>query len=83
MLLIGWPAVGLHFTLFRGSLTALPYINHSNGAVVTLTTVGYGDIVPATNIETIYSMIVMIFGVGIYGYVIGNVANILSTWNLL
>ncbi len=48
-------------------------------AVVTLTTVGYGDIVPNTNIETAYSMIVMIFGVGVYGYVIGNVANILST----
>jgi len=55
------------------------YIKSLYWAVVTLTTVGYGDIVPHTNIETAYSMIVMIFGVGIYGYVIGNIANILST----
>jgi len=55
------------------------YIRSLYWAVVTLTTVGYGDIVPTTNMETLYSMIVMVFGVGVYGYVIGNVAHILSS----
>lgn len=54
------------------------YIRSLYWAVVTLTTVGYGDIVPTNNAETAYSMLVMLFGVGIYGYVIGNIANILS-----
>lgn len=53
------------------------YIKSLYWAVVTLTTVGYGDIVPATNAETAFSMLVMVFGVGVYGYVIGNIANIL------
>lgn len=47
-------------------------------AVTTLTTIGYGDIVPTTNIGRIYTMIIMIIGVGIYGFVIGNVFNLIS-----
>jgi voltage-gated potassium channel len=44
----------------------------------TLSTVGYGDLTPATTAQRIYAMAVMIFGVGVYGYIIGNVANILA-----
>jgi len=55
------------------------YIKSLYWTVVTLTTVGYGDIVPSSNVETVYSMLVMILGVGVYGYVIGNIASILST----
>lgn len=46
--------------------------------VTTLTTVGYGDITPSTNTEVAYAMLVMILGVGVYGYVIGNVAALLA-----
>jgi len=46
--------------------------------VSTLTTVGYGDVIPATNAERLYAMGVMIVGIGVYGYVIGNVATILA-----
>ncbi|MGB2959602.1 MAG: cyclic nucleotide-binding domain-containing protein, partial [Bacteroidota bacterium] len=45
--------------------------------VTTLTTVGYGDITPATNLEMLYAIVVEIFGIATYGYIIGNVANIL------
>lgn len=45
----------------------------------TLSTVGYGDVTPATNAQRLYAMVVMIFGVGVYGYIIGNVASILAS----
>lgn len=41
-------------------------------AVTTLTTVGYGDITPVTNIGRLYTMGVMIIGVASYGVIIGN-----------
>ncbi|MCK5884492.1 MAG: cyclic nucleotide-binding domain-containing protein [Bacteriovoracaceae bacterium] len=47
-------------------------------AITTLTTIGYGDIVPTNNIGRIYTMITMIIGVGVYGFVIGNVFNLIS-----
>ncbi|HMB01277.1 MAG TPA: ion transporter [Spirochaetota bacterium] len=46
--------------------------------ITTLTTVGYGDITPQNNLERIYTMMVMILGVGIYGYVIGNISSLLA-----
>jgi len=46
--------------------------------IQTLSTVGYGDMTPSTTAQRIYAMTVMIFGVGVYGYIIGNVANILA-----
>ena len=48
-------------------------------AVTTLSTVGYGDIVPdKENMwQVIYTMVVMLLGIGFYGYIIGNVSNLL------
>ena len=54
------------------------YLRALYWCVTTLTTVGYGDVTPATNAETVYAMLVMVLGVGVYGYVIGNVAGLLS-----
>jgi voltage-gated potassium channel len=54
------------------------YIQSLYFAVTTLTTVGYGDVTAATNAERLYVMVMMLFGVGVYGYVIGNVASILA-----
>lgn len=58
------------------------YIRALYWAVTTLTTIGYGDIVPVTNQQTVYAMFVAISGAGIYGYVIGNIANLLANINI-
>ncbi|MBF0622459.1 MAG: cyclic nucleotide-binding domain-containing protein [Magnetococcales bacterium] len=49
--------------------------------VTTLTTVGYGDITPIDNPTRIYTMGVMLVGVGMYGMVIGNISSLLVSSN--
>lgn len=46
--------------------------------ITTLTTVGYGDITPTDNSGRLYTMFVMITGVGMYGVVIGVVSRIIA-----
>ncbi len=54
------------------------YLQALYWCVSTMTTVGYGDVTPVGNTQTLYAIGVMILGVGVYGYVIGNVASILG-----
>lgn len=75
----GWLALGGiqqegdQFTLYLRSLY---------WCITTLATVGYGDIVPKTNPQTMYAMLVMLLGVGVYGYVVGNVASLLTNLDM-
>ena len=46
-------------------------------AITTLTTIGYGDITPSTNVGRIYTIFIMILGVGFYGVVIGQISRII------
>ncbi|MCB0414016.1 MAG: cyclic nucleotide-binding domain-containing protein [Bdellovibrionales bacterium] len=46
--------------------------------ITTLTTVGYGDISARTLAQMAYSNMVMIIGVGFFGYVLSNVATLLA-----
>ncbi len=48
-------------------------------AITTLTTVGYGDITPVTLPEILFTAVVMVLGVSLYAYVIGNVASLISS----
>lgn len=50
-------------------------------AVATLTTVGYGDVVGSTDLERIFSICWMIFGVVLYGFTIGSLTSILIRIN--
>lgn len=76
LLSCGWIALTYDESIVEDTTTT--YIKALYWSITTLTTVGYGDITPETNLQIIYTMIVQILGVGIYGYIIGNVANVLS-----
>ncbi|MEO5581749.1 MAG: cyclic nucleotide-binding domain-containing protein [Saprospiraceae bacterium] len=60
------------------------YIKALYWCTTTITTIGYGDIVPNLhrNIEMIYTMIVEFMGVATYGYLIGNIANLITNIDL-
>lgn len=49
------------------------YLSSMYFAMTTITSVGYGDIVPKTNSERAYTMFAQIIGVGFYGYAIGSI----------
>ncbi|EQC27413.1 hypothetical protein SDRG_14739 [Saprolegnia diclina VS20] len=51
----------------------LQYLASLYWAIVTMTTVGYGDIDPKTKVEIVIAMFVMVIGVVMFGYVIGNI----------
>jgi len=55
------------------------YIAALYWTVTTMSTVGYGDIVPTSSIQRIYAMMVMMLGVSAYTFVIGNVASVLGS----
>lgn len=68
-----WFACGWMLITPRPELDPWSYYNVSlYWTVTTLTTVGYGDITPHTNIGRLYTMGVMLIGVASYGIIIGN-----------
>jgi len=83
LLLAHWLACGwIYLRGFPGDIdNVTKYITSLYWVVETLTTVGYGETTPLTNAQYIYAMIIMLAGVGTYGFIIGNVANILSKGN--
>lgn len=75
----GWLALG---GIPEAPDTLSRYVYGLYWCVTTLATVGYGDITPKTNVQMVYAMVVMILGVGIYGYVIGNVTSLLANLDM-
>jgi len=62
----------------KGKTVLSNYVSSLYWTTTTLTTVGYGDIVPTTNAEKLYASAVMIIGVGFYGYLIGSVVSVIT-----
>lgn len=47
-------------------------------AITTFATIGYGDITPLNVPQIAYTIVVEIIGVGMFGYMIGNIASLLA-----
>jgi len=79
----GWLALGGNTTLAGEVAQGFSrYLRALYWSITTLATVGYGDLTPATDAQVAYTMVAMILGVGVYSYVIGNVASLLANIDL-
>lgn len=73
-LLEGKPMEGWGTNAVLSNAPALEaYIHSLYWAVTVLTTVGFGDITPTTEIEILFTIVVMFIGVTIYAYIIANI----------
>lgn len=56
------------------------YVKALYWCTTTVTTIGYGDITPDREriSEMVYTMIIQVLGAGAYGYIIGNIATLLT-----
>lgn len=75
-----WISCGWLAIVSRTDDPVLDYLNALYWCLTTMATVGYGDITPdrTSAVQLLYTMAVMILGVGVYGYVIGNIANMIA-----
>lgn len=58
------------------------YVRSLYWTAVTFSSVGYGDITPKNNGEYIYAMIIEFIGIMFFAYLMGNVSNYLSNFQL-
>ena len=65
----------------NGWTTQKKYLASVYWAVTTMTTVGYGDIVPVTHAERVYTMVAMVVGGAFYGYVVAQATCIVNAYD--
>jgi len=60
-------------------LASIPlYIRAFYWTITTLTTIGYGDITPQGAFQTVFVIFIELLGAGMYGMIIGNIANLIA-----
>ena len=57
------------------------YIASLYWGFTTMTTVGYGDLTPASTLERVYATVAMLIGATVFGYIVGSVAGIVLKLN--
>ena len=50
-------------------------------SITTITTVGYGDIYPKSNLEKTFSILMMLIGCGLFGYSLNSINEIIKDYN--
>jgi voltage-gated potassium channel len=70
------------FALGYSLIEGIGFFDAIYWAVTTSSTVGYGDISPVTVTGKIFTMLVMVTGVGILGYLISNISSHLMEMNM-
>jgi voltage-gated potassium channel len=79
LLLLYFSAVGIYYFEYDAQPEAFASVFHSLWwAVVTLTTVGYGDVYPVTTGGRIFTFVILLIGLGIISVPAGIVASALS-----
>jgi voltage-gated potassium channel len=73
----GWIALGSG-TAGLGADPMLTYVKAIYWSFTTLTTVGYGDISAKTAAQMLYTCGVEVVGVGLFGFILSNVASLIS-----
>lgn len=58
----------------QDSSLLMKYISSLYFSVVTCTTVGYGDITPENDFELMWVLVVILFGVLVFSFVLGDMA---------
>ncbi len=79
LLLLYFAAVGIYYFEYKAQPEAFASVFHSLWwAVVTLTTVGYGDVYPVTTGGRVFTFFVLMIGLGTISIPAGIVASVLS-----
>ena len=66
------------------SNTAKPFNNYIISlywSVMTMSTIGYGDVTPKTQYERMYEIFGMILGASVYAYMVGAICSIVASMN--
>ena len=75
-------AIGCAWIMMTGNLGNLSnfdlYVRSFYWTTTTLTTIGYGDILPNSTNQIIFVIFVEFIGAGMYGLIIGNIANLIA-----
>nr|UEC79186.1 potassium channel KAT3 [Lycium barbarum] len=69
--------IGSNVTNFQERSIALGYTYSMYWSVVTLTTVGYGDLRAHNTGEKVFAILYMLFNIGLTAYLIGNMTNLI------
>lgn len=75
----GWILMG---NVKEGYSAAENYLRAFYWVITTFATIGYGDITPNNIPQIAYTIVVELIGVGMFGYMIGNIASLLANLDI-